>query len=308
MLEVSCIIINFNTSLLTVNAVKTLIETNLTTLNFELIVVDNASSDSDYISLKNEINSLADKRIKLIRSKTNLGFGGGNMLGIKHSSDSTYFAFINSDTIHIEKNGLSMMKTFMDDNIDVGVCGPQMLDEKLKFCVSFDHFSSLPREIFKRTLLETFFPKRYKKRKKKYFHPLDVDYVQGAFLFVRSRDFIEIGAFDERIFLYYEESDVSMRFLKFKDLRTVFLPNIRYIHLKSRSMPKNMALKIEQKLSLIYHTKKHYGALQTYILKLYLVTRYSFTSIVKPKYFKLLIILLKGGGMEYSIRNKQGSL
>ena len=71
-------------------------------------------------------------------------------------------------------------------------------------------------EILRRPFLETFFPKIYLNRKIRYKTPTKVHYVQGSFMFIGSADFNEIGGFDTNLFLYYEESDISLRLLKLK--------------------------------------------------------------------------------------------
>src|SRR5690606_19451634 len=95
--------------------------------------------------------------VKLIRSKQNTGFGGGNMLGVQHSKPCRYFAFINNDTLQKDESCLLKLKEFMDANAEAAVCSPQMLDENGNFRSTLDHFSSLQREILKRSVLEKLF-------------------------------------------------------------------------------------------------------------------------------------------------------
>jgi len=106
MLDVSCIIINYNTSKYTYEAVVSLLDTHINTIKFEIIVVDNASKEEDYLSLKSNLNRLNKNNLKLIRSTLNTGFGGGNMLGVAHASPTKYYAFINNDTLQVSDNCL----------------------------------------------------------------------------------------------------------------------------------------------------------------------------------------------------------
>ena len=64
-------------------------------------------------------------------------------------------------------------------------------------------------------------------------------------------------------------------------------------------------IKIEQKISLLYYTKKHYGWGQQKILNLYFIIRYFFTALVKPKYWKLFMTLLIGAPLSKSLKAKQ---
>lgn len=305
MLDVSCIIINYNTSNYTYEAVKSIYETHKNNLNFEIIVVDNASKKDDYINLKSKLDSLHKSNLRLIKSNINTGFGGGNMLGVSNASPTKYYAFINNDTLQISEYCLKYLMEFLEAQPHAGLCSPQMLDEHLNFRVTIDHFSSLQREILRRPFLETFFPKIYLNRKIRYKVPTKVHYIQGSFMFIGSTDFNEIGGFDTNLFLYYEESDISLRLLKLKNKYTYLVPSLEYIHYKSTSIKKNINIKIEQKISLLYHTKKHYGWGQQKILNLYFIIRYFFTAMVKPKYWKLFMTLLVGAPLSKSLKYKQ---
>ena len=305
MIDVSCIIINYNTSKFTINAVASIFNKNDDSISFEVIVVDNASRIEDFKSLKVGLAQLNQSNLKLVRSKINTGFGAGNMYGIQHATLCKYYAFINNDTLQVSKNCLLSLKNFMDSNKDAAVCSPQMLDEDKKFRVTIDHFSSLQREIFRRPILETLFPKTYLNRKKEFSKPTRVHYVQGSFMFTNADLFNAIGGFDTNLFLYYEESDISRRLLKEKSKFTYIVPNLKYIHYKNVSTTKNIAIKIEQKISLLYYIEKHYGWFHKKILNLYYVIRYFFTSIIKPKYWKLFLILMQGAPLYKSLKQKQ---
>jgi len=305
MLDVSCIIINYNTSNYTIEAVESIIKTHDQNLNYEIIVVDNASERKDYSLLKSKLNSFKKANLKLIRSKINSGFGGGNMLGVQHAAPTKYYAFINNDTLQINKNCLAILKDFMDTQEDAGICSPQMVDEQQNFRVTIDHFSSIQREIFRRPLLETLFPKTYLNRKIEYKNPTKVHYVQGSFIFINATDFNAVGGFDTNLFLFYEESDISRRLLKQVNKHTYLLPQLKYIHYKSASIKKNINIKIEQKISLLYYIEKHFGWWHKNILNIYLIIRYFFTSIIKPKYWKLFWVLLIGAPLSKSLKQKQ---
>lgn len=305
MIDVSCIILNYNTSKFTFEAVKSIFKFQEKKLDFEIVVVDNASDLMDFKSLENKLKSLNKTNLKLIRSKINTGFGGGNMLGVQHASSTKYYAFINNDTLQTTSNFLTVLKDFMDTSKNVGICSPQMLDENFNFRVTIDHFSSLQREILRRPLLEALFPKSYLNRKIEYQNPTKVHYVQGSFMFVNAEDFHAVGGFDTNLFLYYEESDLSRRLLKQCNKHTYLYPKAKYIHYKSASIQKNIDIKIEQKISLLYYIQKHYGWWHKKLLNIHFAFRYFFTSIVKPKYWKLFFVLLSGAPLSKSLKQKQ---
>lgn len=306
MIDVSCIIINYNTSKYTIDCVASIIDNTKSALAYEIIVVDNASEYKDFEKLKTGLDSLPQSTsVKLIRSKINVGFGAGNMLGVQQSQVCSYYAFINNDTLQVTPNCLKIMFDFMNANKEVGISSPQMLDQHKNFRVTIDHFSSISREILRRPLLEKLQPKKFLNRKVTYSAPTKVHYVQGSFMFTRADTFNAVGGFDTNLFLYYEESDLSLRLLKQEKSSTFLLPDLEYIHYKSASITKGIAIKIEQKISMLYHTKKHYGWFKYKILICYLCVRYFLTSLFKPKYFPLVLVLLKGAPLTASLRQKQ---
>ncbi|TPN84782.1 glycosyltransferase family 2 protein [Aquimarina algicola] len=304
MVDVSCIIINFNTSKYTIDCIDSILKNSTKQLSIEIVVVDNASEINDFKNLKRHINDL-NGQVRLVRSKQNIGFGAGNMLGVQYCEACKYYAFINNDTLQVSDNCLYELKSFMENHPDVAVCSPQMLDEDKNFRVTIDHFSSIQREILRRPLLEFLFPKTYLDRKKRYDTPTKVHYIQGSFMFIDAKDFNQIGGFDTNLFLYYEESDVCRRLLKEKKKYTYLIPELEYIHYKGASTSKNILIKIEQKLSLLYYIRKHYGWFQHKILLFYYIFRYFFTSIIKPKYWKLFFILLGGAPISKSLKQRQ---
>ena len=306
MIDVSVIIVNFNTSTYTFEAVKSIYQYQRDEhLKFEIVVVDNNSKLEDYKRLRNHIESLKKENLILVRSKKNGGFSQGNMLGVQMASPCTYYAFINNDTLQTHQNVLGILKTFMQEHPDAGICSPQMLDEHKNFRVTIDHFSSLQREILRRPLLEKLFPKTYLNRKKRYPAPTKVHYVQGSFMFVDATVFNALGGLDTNLFLYYEESDLCLRFLREKQKYTYLIPDVEYIHYKGISTKKNILIKIEQKISLLYYIRKHYGWLSYHILVKWYLLRYFFSSIIKPEYWKLFYVLFIGAPLSKSLMHKQ---
>lgn len=304
MLDISCILINYNTSHFTVACVQSIIE-NTQKISFEIIIIDNASAVADYKKLASAINTLNQPNITLVRNPINVGFGAGNMLGVQVASSSKYYAFINNDTLFVTPDTLKTLKTFMEQTPDAAVCSPQMLDENRNFRVTIDHFSSLQREILRRPLLEKIFPNTYLNRKKRFKNPTAVHYVQGSFMFCDAQSFNNIGGFDTNLFLYYEESDVCRRLLKKLQKQTYIVPQVEYIHYKGASTGRTITIKKEQKISLIYYTEKHYGWIAKKCLLIYYCSRYFFTSLIKPKYWSLFLLFLKGAPLSKSLKQKQ---
>lgn len=300
--EISIILINYNSSNYTVNCIKSILEKTSNAINFQIVIVDNASEIEDYIKLKSFFEDAKIPNCKLIRNTTNLGFGAGNMVGVKNSN-SEYYAFINNDTILLNDCIATLLNT-IKNNKNHGVCGPQAYRENMELLTVLDHFASPTKEFMGRSFLEAVNPKKYPRRKKQYFKPQQAEFISGSFMIVRAIDFNTIGGFDTNIFLYYEETDLCIRMSKINKF-TFLVPDAKYIHFHGASTPKSIAIKTELKLSYLYVIKKHYGTFWHSIILNKLRIQYFIKSIGKPKYWIIFKVLSKGGGMSYSLKNLQ---
>jgi len=302
MFDIASIIINYNSSKLTQECINSIISKTNSSLNYQIIVVDNCSEKEDYLSLKRFCDSHPFTNLQLVRSKINTGFGGGNMAGF-HFANAKYIAFVNNDTVFLN-DCFSILKTALEKDNSIAMVGGQSYSETGKQMVAFDHFASLSKELFGRDFLEKTNSKKYPKRKIEYANPVKVNYVQGSFMLVRTEDFNAVGGFDTNIFLYYEETDLCMRLAKLNK-SCYLIPDAQYIHYHGASTPQNIAIKTELKISLLYIIRKHYGFLSFYFLLNYLRINYVFSTIFKPKYWYLLKVLLAGAPLSKSLKVKQ---
>ncbi len=296
MFDVAVIIINYNTTDYTLKCIEAVEAKTSRELSYQLIVVDNNSELSEYKKLRD--NFPARSHISLYRSDINTGFGGGNMFGAKYANAS-YLLFLNNDAMLLN-DALSILKNFMDTHPEVGVCTAQNYDENGDFVPSFDHNKGLRRLLFGRGFLENTNPKRYPKRKQEYIDPLQVDWVNGAFLFFRNEAFREIGGFDTTIFLYFEEMDLCFR-LKKRGYKTMLVPEARILHYQGASIGKSKVINKEAYLSYLYVLKKNYGAAKQLLVKLYL----SLALLFKPKKWYLLPTIVTGSIYKDSLKQKQ---
>lgn len=304
MKDISAIIINYNSSAFTVNCVKSILEKTTSLLSYEIIVVDNASKIEDFENLKSDLQSLNSKVVKVVRSRYNTGFGGGNMFGIQFANGK-YYAFINNDTI-LQNDCLKIVFDFFENNSNVAVCCPQQYNEKGEVQKSFDHFLSLRRELFGRKLLEIINNKRYPKRQKVYFDPVKVESVPGSFLAVKGHQFHEVGGFDTNIFLYYEETDLCYRIAKKSSKGDSYLvPEGKFTHYKGQSTSKNIAIKKELKISLLYVLRKNSGYFAYQFLRWWLTIKSFFKMLFVPKTFPIFLLFLKGAPISASLKQKQ---
>lgn len=297
--QVSIIIINFNTAQLTLDCI-TSINTFESNKNIEFIVIDNGSQTEDFEFLLKELKN--DKNVTLVRSRINLGFAAGNMLGFQHANGD-YYTFINSDVLFVEPVFESLI-AFMEQNTNAGVCGPQILNEKREETTSFRPFEGIRYKLFGKKFLAFTQPKK-PSMLKKYSNPIVVDFIIGSFMFFRADAFHSIGGFDPNTFLYYEETDVCYRLLK-NGYKTYFLPNLKYIHLEGKSSSFNINLKIEHLISYLYITRKNFGFFKYIIIKYFLILSYMLKAPFKKRNRLIFLKLITmQESLALSMRHKQ---
>ena len=302
MFDIAVILINYNSREHSINCIRSIIEKTSKNLNYQIIITDNCSEKEDYLKLKSFCVEVNFPNLELHRSNINSGFGGGNMFGVQFAN-ANYLAFLNNDTL-LKNDCLSILKNALENNLNIGIAGAQAYKENGDFMISLDHFASPAREIIGRSFLESINSKKYPKRKKLYRNPLQVNFVPGSFMFVRATDFYEVGGFDTTIFLYYEETDLCIRLAK-KSKFAYLIPEAEFVHFHGVSTGKSLAIKKELKISLLYIMRKHYGFFGHKIVMVFLIIKYFFSSILKPKNWSLFFLILTGAPLSKSLKTKQ---
>lgn len=295
-MDIAVIIVNYNTSRYTLECVQAVIEKTPSTIRYQIIVVDNNSTASEYNVLKN--NFPQEPNISLHRSVINTGFGGGNMFGAQFA-DADYLLFLNNDAMLLN-DCLGKLLQFMKTHPKAGVSTAQNYDENNHFVPSFDHNKGLRRLLFGRSFLEKNHPKSYPTRKKEYTAPLQVNWVNGAFLFFDSKAFAKVGGFDTNIFLYWEEMDICHR-LKKRGYESWLVPEAKILHHQGVSTGVSKALNRESYISYLYVLRKNYGFGKYLLIRLYLCI----ALLLKPKKWYLLPIVLKSNNQTQSLKQQQ---
>lgn len=299
MYDVAVIIINYNSTDYTLKCIESVVDKTNATTAYQVIVVDNNSELPEYKKLKdNFLAGREQSNISLHRSNINTGFGGGNMFG-KQFANAHYLLFLNNDTMLLN-DGLSLLKDFMIDHPKVGVCTAQNYDEYNNFVPSFDHSKGFRRLLFGRSFLEKNNPIKYPKRKKQYTQPLEVNWVNGAFLFFSKKAFEVVDGFDTNIFLYFEEMDICRRLFD-KGYTTMLVPEAKILHYQGVSIGKSKALNREGYISYLYVIRKNYGFGKYLLIKWYLLLALLF----KPKKWYLLPIIFKSNALGKSLKQQQ---
>jgi GT2 family glycosyltransferase len=229
-------------------------------------VVDNASADGTVELIKSSYPF-----VKLIKNTDNKGFASANNQGAAVSTGE-YLLFLNPDTI-VLPDSLNKLVEFLDDNPDVSMCGPRMLNEDKTLRASVRNFPSFRGVLYRYTILKYLglFKSNFEKwhhRNFDYEKQSDIEQLVGAAMLIRKKVFEQIGGFDERFFMYYEEVDLCYR-LKSKGHRIVYYPKSEIIHLGGKSTDQIPAkTRFIMLRSLLLYFRKHYSRISFAMLSL----------------------------------------
>ncbi len=229
--DLSVIIVSFNTRDLLRDCLQTLFRHGVG-LRLQTIVVDNASEDGSADMVAAEF-----PEVILIRSSANLGFGPANNRGLERAT-GRYVVLLNSDAF-IDEDTLRHSLERMDAEPDVGLAGGRLVGREGEWQPSARRFPSLLNELLTISGLSARWPgSRFFGRVDRTWadplEPADVDWVPGAYSIIRRSVLEQIGAFDERFFLYFEEVDLCQR-IKAAGYRIVYWPEIRVVHIGGES-------------------------------------------------------------------------
>lgn len=274
-MDISIIIVNYNTKELTAQCINSIYE-KTSDLSFEVIVVDNNSSDGSQDAL------LSDERIIFVEAGENLGFGKANNKGIEYATGK-YLFFLNSDTI-IVNNALKLFFDYCEsapvNNMGAVGClleNPQ--GENVHSYGTFPTISSLLMGFIKAGCRRLFNIKS-----KPIGINIDgmvqkVDYVTGADVFCNRRVVEKYGAFDPDFFMYYEDTEMQRRWVV-NGLSNIIILGPRIIHLEGCSTNNRKNVLNERKLYMGLKSQRLYFKKTETRLGYYIYRLFSFINLL----------------------------
>lgn len=221
---VSVITINYNQSLVTCELLESL--RKISYPNFEVIVVDNASPSDDPDSIKRQYPETV-----LIKSLQNLGFAGGNNLGIREAKGK-YLFFLNNDT-ELLPGAMEPMVELLESNPEIGAVSPKIKYFDNPELIQYAGFTKMnPWTVRNKAI-------GYREPDSSVFDLLSETHsIHGAAMMVPRHVIDEIGLMPEIYFLYYEEHDWAER-IKRGGYRLFYQPEACILHKESVSTGKN---------------------------------------------------------------------
>lgn len=223
--SVAIIIVNWNNSKDTVDCIESI--KRITYKNYKIFLVDNGSDDDSFLKFQSLYTGTGN--IEIIKLNENIGFSGGNNVGIKAAINGNfdYVMLLNNDTI-VEANFLDELIKVGESDEKIGVVGPKI------------YFHSDPMRIWYGggdfTWLGGGRHLQYDKidENPNETEPKETKYMTGCAFLVKSEVLKKVGLMPEEFFLYYEDTDWSLS-IRRAGYKIIYAPAAKIYHKVSRT-------------------------------------------------------------------------
>jgi hypothetical protein len=195
-----------------------------------------------------------------IQNSSNIGFGAGHNVALRKVLDdqnSSYHLVFNPD-VFFEAQVIEELVTVMENNPDIGLIMPKVLypDGRTQYLCKL---LPTPRDLIGRRFF-SFLPAfkrlnaRYEMRFANYNQSMDVPFLSGSFMLLRTQSIHEVGLFDERYFLYMEDVDLCRRIGQ--KYRTLYYPHVHVTHAFKKASYKQFRLLYQHMRSAVLYFNK----------------------------------------------------
>jgi GT2 family glycosyltransferase len=261
---ISVILVQYNNGALTVDAVRTL--RDHATGRYEVIVVDNASSDQSLELVRREC-----PEITLIANPRNTGFGAANDLAARRATGEILL-FLNNDTLMQSDIVASAEEQFVHE-LELGVLGPALTNPDGSFQLSAGWLPTFWREILEKLLyggLRLRIPGLGGIVRSSFRARRQVGWVTGAALYIRKDLYEKIGRFDPTMFMYFEDKDICARTWK-AGMHVIYDPSISLTHIKGGSSPGQLSATLRRvyRQSQLRYYERHRPSIERRLVSAY---------------------------------------
>lgn len=279
-MDLSIIIVNYNTADFLESCLRSIYEQEGDEIEYEIIVVDNASIDDSIAIVKNTF-----AKVQIIESRENLYFNKANNLGIIRSKGRNIF-ILNPDT-ELQKGTLKSMVSILDNTeyLAAITCKSVFPDGTVqRNCSKFPKYIDL---VFSYTIVGDLFESLRNKLKQSYFYgswdrlsDRIVEVIPGSAMMIKREVIDSIGLFDESLLLYFSDDDLCERARR-KGYNLMYLSICTIVHHESQSVKKEKKTKIYKIYveDLKTFSYKYYGTVLTVVLKFLLAMSLAFRKI-----------------------------
>lgn len=256
-IDISIVIVSYNVEALIFNCINSIYKNIPSHISFEIIVVDNASTDNSV-----ELIHKTFPLVKLIVNTKNLGFPVANNQGFK-ITQGQYILMLNPDTEIID-DSIAELKSYLDKNGGVSLVGPKLLNSNYTLQYSAWRFPTIKYIIAEILYLNKWIGRKYYKEKN-FDEPFEVDSISGAAMMFKKKLLDEVGMLNENLF-WIEDIDFCYR-IKKNGSAVHYIPQAKIIHYSGESAKKNYNISISnQTLNKIKFFKTHYTYRATYFI------------------------------------------
>jgi len=265
MSDVDFIIVNWNTRHLLTNCINSIYST-VAGFHYQIYVIDNGSNDDSVSVVRNQFPG-----VKIIENSENRGFAAAVNQALGKNL-ARYTVLLNTDSV-LQKGAIHTLYTFMEQHGDSGMVGAQLIKPDGTRQHSYDNYPTLATELFNKSFLRIFFPRKYPSKKQVLNQPVEVESVIGACLMVRNETVKQVGRLDENYFFFLEETDWCYRIRK-AGWKIYHVPDAKVIHIGGES--KKMApwqSQVEYCRSLYIFFKKNRSGLSYIVLRILYVMK-----------------------------------
>ena len=288
--DISIIIVSYNVAELLKQCIKSILK-NIKGLNFEIIIVDNNSSDNTADILKEF------PKIKIIFNNSNLGFAKANNQALEIATGE-YVCFLNPDTI-VHSDAFEILINYVKNDSRIGAVGPMLLNKDgpiqysayylpsiwnliyrffdLRMMVKF--LNNLSFKVFRRNLVSLSTERNYDK-------PFLAEWIIGACILMPRKVVLTLGGFDEDYFLYWDEIDLCKRLVD-EDYKIYVVPQAHITHLIGQSTINIKEFStLQWYKGLFLFCKKHFSLLSCLLVKIFLSISILFNIIIGGHFLK----------------------
>jgi GT2 family glycosyltransferase len=212
--RIAIILLNWNAYFHSRNCLYSL--SKVKELTFDLILVDNASTDDSFLKLKKEF-----PHVQFIQATHNLGFTGGNNVGFKKALESNYeYVMLLNNDVFVDPNYLYHLINCLDFNPEVGALQPLIYHHPNRNSI-WNGGGKFNRMIGKADSMQHHNSDNF---------PREIDWISGCAFMIRMSLLNQVGLFNEKYFAYYEDVDLSFR-IREAGYKLMLIPNSVIYHI-----------------------------------------------------------------------------
>lgn len=293
----SVIIVNWNTADMTIDCIKSIYaDKGLKNIPFEIILVDNASSDDSVAKINKLIKSAKLDNLKLLVNTDNLGFGKANNQGVKISTGN-FLLLLNTDTI-ILHSAISQSLNWLSSHPEAYGCTAQLLNKDKTIQPSGGYFpnvwnmAALLLHLDDLPLVNSIIPPFHPHSPNFYTHDTyflkdhPQDWLTGAFMLLRREVFTKVNGFNPEFFMYGEEMEMCYRIHQaYPQMQLWYLVGPQIIHLGGASSKSKQIIFDREYLGFEGFFRMHRSTTEQKVIKL-LISINRFLQLFLYKFLK----------------------